>query len=486
MKVALLHYDVNRIVNEPGNKVVMKHFGHMPNIQLLYVAAVLEALDVDIEYIDVVGMRVDDAELERRLTSFQPDVVALSVYTSHFHNAAQYAKEIKRMLPKTKVMVGGVHALIFPEETLRYIPDVDYVCVGEAEVVLPGFVQRWRNNSDFDRLPGIVWRDEGGDIRYAGPPKPLQDLDSAPFPARHLIPNEVYYNFISTRRNYTVFNTSRGCPFRCLFCEAGGQKWRARSAQNVVDEFELCHDRFGIREIDIFDSSFTISKRRVLDICSELVRRGLHRRVLWNVRSRVDTIDREMLEALKEAGCYRIFYGIESGNPRVLEKLNKMTDIKKIEDIVRLTDKIGISTFGYFLVGSPGDTHATIRETIDFAKRLPLDFAIFNALTPFPQTPLYHQYYLPLVADDFWADYIRRDTPPEEFVGRPWLDIGNEEIKRIGHAAMLEFYFRPRQVLRTLRSVGSWDQFKRYSLAAVDMGASYLKTLAHSQEKDQP
>lgn len=478
MKVTLLHYDVNRIVNEPGNKVVMKHFGHMPNIQLLYVAAVLEQLDVEIQYIDIVGMQVDDAELHKRLRSFQPDIVALSVYTSHFHNAAQYAKEIKRLLPSTRILVGGVHALIFPEETLRYIPDVDYVCVGEAEVVLPEFVRRFKSNAGFAGMQGIVWRDGDGAIHYAGPPQPLRDLDSAPFPARHLIPNEAYFNFISSRRNYTVFNTSRGCPFRCLFCEAGGQKWRARSAENVVEEFEVCYDRFGIREIDIFDSSFTINKQRVLDICKLLVDKGLHKRIIWNVRSRVDTIDREMLEALKAAGCYRIFYGIESGNPQVLEKLNKMTDIKRIEEIVRLTDRFGISTFGYFLVGSPGDTHATIRQTIDFAKRLPLDFAIFNALTPFPQTPLYQEYYLPLAHDDFWADYIRRDTPPEHFVGRPWLDIDNEEIKRIGHAAMLEFFFRPGQALRALRTVRSWDQFKRYSLAAIDMGTSYLKNLA--------
>lgn len=474
MKVCLIHYDVNRIANEPGNKTVMRHFGHMPNIQLLYVAAILEQLQVDLLYLDVVGMGIGQTELEAKLKAFQPDLIGLSVYTSHFHTATETARYLKALLPKTEIMLGGVHTMIFPRETLLYNPHVDYACVGEAEMVLPEFVARRRAGRDFSGLAGMVWRRDG-QVVYEGPAPECQDLDSVPFPARHLVPNEVYYNFISTRRNYTVFNTSRGCPFHCIFCEAAGRKWRPRSAQNVVDEFEQVYANHGVREVDIFDSSFTIGKRRVLDICQGMIQRGLHRKMIWNVRSRVDTIDAEMLEALKEAGCYRIFYGLESGNPEVLKKLRKMANLGRMEEIVRKTREVGISVFGYFIMGAPGETPETARQTLDFAKKLPLDFAIFNALTPFPKTALYEEYYLPKVEHDFWADYIKAPRPLEDFMGRPWTDMSDDEVRRLSHRAMLEFYFRPRQLWRALLSIGSWDQFRRYCLAGVDMVLDYIK-----------
>lgn len=472
MRVTLLHYDVNRLVNEPGNKTVMKHFGHMPNIQLLYVAAVFEQLGAEVDLIDMVAMELDTAATVARIKAFDPQIIGMSVYTSHFHTASQWARHLKAEVPGAKILLGGVHTQIFPTETLAYNEAVDYVCVGEAEMVLPEFLRRLKAGESLTGSPGLVHREEG-EIRFAGEAPPLQNLDDCPFPARHLVPNEKYFNFISTRHNYTVFNTSRGCPFRCLFCEAGGKKWRARSAKNVVDEFEACHERFGVREVDIFDSSFTIDKQRVLDICRMLIERGLHRDMLWNVRSRVDTIDKEMLEALKEAGCYRIFYGVESGNPQVLGTLRKMTNLPRVREVIEQTDRAGISSFGYFLVGCPGDTPETMRQTVDFAKSLPLDFAIFNALTPFPKTGLYEEHYLPIVQEDFWADYIRRPEPPTEFIGRPWIDMDDAAIRDFGHRAMLEFYFRPRQMLRTLRAVRSWEMFSRFSYAAVDMLYSY-------------
>lgn len=473
MRVTLIHYDVSRIVNEPGNKTVMKHFGHMPNIQLLYVAAVLEQLDVELQYMDIVGMGVSNTELERRLKQFQPDLIGLSVFTSHFQNALHFCAYLKSFLKKTKIILGGVHTAIFPTETMEYNPHIDYVCVGEAEVVLPEFVKRWENQENFEGLKGIVWRD-GSQIRYAGHPELCKDLDKTPFPARHLVPNEKYYNFISTRRNYTVFNSSRGCPFGCIFCEAAKTKWRARSAENVVQEFEECYEKYNIREIDIFDSSFTIKKQRVLDICQLLINKGLHKKIIWDVRSRVDTINEEMLEALKEAGCYRIFYGIESGNREVLNALRKNNDLAQIERIIKKTDKVGISAFGYFLVGSPGETTETVRETVDFAKKLPLDFAIFNCLTPFPKTELYNKYYLPFVERDFWADYITKTEPDTTFMGRPWLNIEDSELRRMAHKAMLEFYFRPKQLYRALRSIKSTDQFRRYIAAGWDMTMSFI------------
>ncbi|MEK7447853.1 MAG: radical SAM protein [Planctomycetota bacterium] len=474
MKCALIHYDVNRISNEPGNKTVMKHFGHMPNIQLLYVAGVLEKIGVGLAYYDIVGMDLSNFELEKRLKSFAPDLIGLSVYTSHFHQAKSYVAYLKSFLPDVKIILGGIHCAIYSTETMRQIPAVDFACTGEAEMVLPEFIKRWEKRESFEGIRGLVWRD-GDNIKYAGKADLCQDLDSVPFPARHLIPNHKYYNFISTRRNYTVLNTSRGCPFHCIFCEAGGQKWRARSPENIAAEFAECYEKYGIREIDIFDSSFTINKERVMKVCNLLIKNGLAKKMIWDVRSRVDTIDEEMLEIMKKAGCYRIFYGIESGNSEILKKIRKASNVKRIEEIIKKTDKIGISAFGYFLIGSPGETLETCRQTINFAKRLPLDFAIFNCLVAFPKTELYEKYYLPYVTHDFWNNYIVSPEPVKIFMGRPWTKISDERLRRIAHKAMLGFYFRPGQLYRTIRSIGSVEQFRRYLNAGWDMFWAYFK-----------
>lgn len=482
MRIALLHYDVTRLANEPGNKTVMKHFGMMPSIQLLYVAAVLEQIpDIELEYYDMPAMELDEEALAARLKAFQPEMVCLSIFTSHYHNARSWARFCKNILPNVEVLIGGIHTSIYPTETFEYCPEFDYACVGEAEMLLPEFFRRLANKEPFDGLLGLVWR-AGSEIKYEGPAALNLDLDSAPFPARHLVPNHKYFNFISTRRNYTIVNTSRGCPFRCIFCEAAGQKWRARSAANIVAEFSECYEKYGIREFDIFDSSFTISKPRVLEMCRLLVENGLAEKIIWNVRSRVDTIDEELLDALKKAGCYRIFYGIESANPDVLRNLRKGISLDRVKQIIKYTDKIGISAFGYFLVGAPGDTRASIQETIALAKELPLDFAIFNSLTPFPKTELYEKYYLPFTQHDFWADYIARPEPTKEFVGRPWIDIPDEELRLLAHKAMNSYYFRPRQLWRALKSIGSWDQFLRYCSAGVDMLVSYLSATLTSKK----
>ncbi len=474
MRVALIHYDVSRVRNEPGNKTVMKHFGHMPNIQLLYVAAILEALEVDIKYYDIVGMELDHNALDAQLKRFAPDLIGLSVFTSHFHSACSYAQHFKSLLPKTKIIVGGVHTTIFPIESLQYNPAVDFACVGEAEMVLPEFIRKWKKNETFDGLRGLVWR-HGDVIRYTGPPDLCHDLDATPFPARHLVPNHKYFNFISERRNYTVCNTSRGCPFNCIFCESSGSKWRARSAHNIVEEFEECYEKYGIREIDIFDSSFTVSKKRVLKVCQLLIEKGLSKKMIWDVRSRVDTVDEEMLDALKEAGCYRIYYGIESGNPEILKKLRKDVNLERIEKIISKTDQIGISPFGYFLIGNPDETLDDIQQTIDFAMKLPLDFAIFNCLTAFPKTELYDKYYLPNVESDFWTEYISKPNPDTDFMGRPWTELTDHQLRRIAHRAMNRYYFRPKQLYRAIRSIKSIDQLHRYIAAGLDMIWNYVK-----------
>lgn len=472
MRFALVQYTVAPGVNDANVKVTLSHYGHMPNMSLLHVAAVLEREGVDILFIDPEGMELTQREVDAKLQAFDPDFVGLSCFTNKIHTSSRYAAHCRTVVPRAKIIVGGAHAWDFPEDTLRHNPDFDYACVGEAEMVMPEFLRRIAANESLEGLKGIVWRD-GDALRFAGRPELNRDLDSRPFPARHLAPNHKYFNFISVRRNYTIMNTSQGCPFSCIFCNAGRTKWRARSAANVVAEFEECYEKYGVREIDIFDAMFTVNKQRVMDICRLLVEKGLHRKIIWNVRSRVDSVSEEMLEALREAGCYRIFYGIESGDPEMLERLRKGVSIDRIEQIIRKTAKLGISSFGYFAIGGPGETKESIQRTVDFAKRLPLDFVQISVLTAHPRTELYTKHYLPHIPHDFWEEYLRNPALENQFIGRPWTPLSDAELERLAHKAINDFYFRPTQIVRALRWVRSFDQLKRYVAAGTDMALSY-------------
>ena len=474
MKISLIFLPEHRIVNEPTLKEVISNFGIMPSLSLLYVAAVCEQHGHEVQFIDVTAMRLSREDVMSRMKHFGPDLVGLTIYTSHFHWAKEWIAHVKENIPNVRIMVGGVHATMFYWQTAKFIPQVDYVVVGEAEVVLPELLEKLEKGDSLEDVKGVVYH-ENGEVKFHGVPAPCEDLDKVPFPARHMIPNEVYFNFISRRKNFTIFNTSRHCPFRCIFCEAGRQRWRARSAKNVVDEMEHCLVNFDIHEIDIFDSSFTVNKQRVLEICSEIRKRALHKEIIWVARSRVDTIDEEMLVSMGDAGCYRIFYGIESGDYEVLKKLRKAADLEQIEKTICLTDKLGISAFGYFLIGSPGETHATARCSIDFAKRLPLDFMIINRLTAYPGTELYRKYYLGAGLDDFWAAYMGSPAPPDYHLGRPWTELTDEEVDRLTMKYMLEFYLRPKQVWRALKNIRSVEQIKRYMKAGYAVVGGYVR-----------
>lgn len=468
MKILLIDLPSHRVVNEPGLKQAVENFGVFPSISLLYVAGVLEKNGCDVFYFSLNAEYISREELISKIKHISPDIIGCTLYTSPYHSNMEWIRWLNNNF-SCKIMVGGVHVGIFPEETLLYNKEIDYAIVGEGEVVLPEFINALNNNSDLKEVKGLVYRDDKGKVIFNGFPELLKNIDDAPFPARHLIDNSKFYNFISERKNYTVFNSSRGCPFGCIFCEVARTKWRGRSPKNIVDEFEQCYEQFNIREIDIFDSSFTINKERAIDICDEIKRRNLHKYVIWNIRSRVDTIDEEMLENLKDAGCYRIFYGIESGNPNILKILSKGADIERMKYIISYTKKIGISTFGYFLVGSPGENTDTYKDTLDLALKIPLDFCIFNIITPYPHTELYEKYYVIQTGRDFWKEYIKRDDLAMDVIQRPWTDLSREELLIMARQAMIKFYFRPIQIARLLKTVKSFDQAKRYVYAMVDM-----------------
>jgi anaerobic magnesium-protoporphyrin IX monomethyl ester cyclase len=363
-----------------------------------------------------------------------------------------------------KVALGGIHPTIYPKETAA-LDCVDFAVAGEGEGTMVSLAASLDGGKSPDDVRGLAYRDCGR-VVYTGVPEFIEDLDALPFPARKLTPYGRYGSLLSRRRPSTTMFTSRGCPHRCIFCDRPqmGKRFRARSAANVVDELQECSD-MGIREVLIYDDTFTLDRRRVLDICEGIRERGLD--VVWDARARVDTVDGELLSAMRSAGCDRIHFGVESGNGEILKTLCKGITLAQAEDAFRLASDAGIQTLAYFMIGAPHETVETVRETMDFAQRLDPDYVHFSIATPFPATGLYRMgLESGMFLEDYWQSFARK--PAGGFVPAVWEEnLGREELTLLLREAYRGFYLRPGYALRRLADIRSPGELVRKANAAL-------------------
>ncbi len=460
LKVALVYPPYGPVKNEPGIKAVKENYGIFPSLSLLYVAGILENAGCDVVLIDAHAEDLDFEQTVARLEAFGPAYIGYTITTYLFFQTLDWINHLRKRVD-VPTIVGGVHLSIYPEETLTHHA-IDYAVTGEAEISLPELLFALETNKPLEDVKGIAFRT--GDKTIVTPHSSTIPVDDAPYPARHLIDNSLYYSFISKYKNFTCFITSRGCPYKCIFCEQGSKAFRARSPKNVVDELELCVNEHGVRELDFFDSSFTIRKQRVVEICEEINRRKLD--IVWAARTRVDCITPDVLRAMRRAGCARIYYGIESGNREILKVLKKSTSLDQIKEIVTATRAEGIDTFGYFMVGNPYDTPATVRQTIRLALDLDLDYAQFSKVTPMPATEMYTMM-IEETGRDFWREYVL--NPHDDLVPRPRCDMTDAEIQRWARLGYLRFYYRPKMIARHLKRMKSADEVLRSAQTAFEM-----------------
>ena len=462
MKICCIYPPYQSIKYEPSIKAISENYGKYPSLSLGYTAAIMEEAGHKIKFIDAEALNLTKEEVLKQVKQFNPDLLTFTITTYLFHQNMEWIRYLKQL--DIPVLVGGVHVGTYPRETLFH-KEIDYGYMGEAEVHLPKFLEALEQGKSLEGLNNIVYRSStlNANVNSIGPI--IHDINKVPFPARHLMPNESYFEIISQRKNFTGLMSSRGCPMRCIFCEQGSQKFRYRSAENIVEEFKLCADKFKVREIDIFDSSFTIIKKRIIDMCKMLVKEDLD--IEWAVRSRVDKVDKELLGWLAKAKCKRIYYGVESGNQDILNTLKKDVTLQQVRDAIKLTKKVGINSFGYFMIGLPGDTHETVKQTIKFSKQLDLDYAQFNRVTPMTGTEMYQIY-----IDEFKQDYWAKETIKEGSGGtleRPMTKLTHKEVDDYAKLAYQSFYFRPRYISKALLRIKSYDELKRNVKAGVDL-----------------
>lgn len=414
----------------------------MPYLSLATLAAPLIAAGHEAKILDLSICEGPQKELTKTLENFSPDFVVITFSTSLFNEMVQISKAVKKFSKNIAIVTGGPHASTMPEDTLKN-SDCDIAVVGEGDYTLLEIV----SEKHLKEIKGIAFKASGKIITNERRP-PIQNLDELLMPAWHLYDLKKYKTpRLSCRKNPVgTMETSRGCVFGCIYCNKSvfGRTFRPKSVKRVVDEMEHVLDS-GFREIHIMDDGFTTDMKRADEICGEIKKRGLD--FPWNLTNgiRVDRVSEPLLCKMKSAGCYRASVGVESGDQKILDRINKGTNIGQIRAAFRMFKSAGMETLGFFMIALPGDTEETMRKTIDFAKELQPDIAKVSITVPFPGTPLYNEWdKAGLIKTKEWSKYGYHD--PRGIYRHPNLDW--DTIYRYQQKFFREVYLNPKYLAR--------------------------------------
>jgi tRNA A37 methylthiotransferase MiaB len=330
-------------------------------------------------------------EVERVFLDFTPDVLGLTVRTPALSSALHAAALAKRLRPGIKVVLGGPHPTLMSEETAA-LPNVDAVVRGEGEQTILDLVRAWDQGRSLQGLPGVSYWDQEAQIVVHGPKRPLiENLDTLPFPAKHLI---IHRHSLMEEDHYSTIMFSRGCPSRCIFCSSPAiwtRRVRFRSPGNMVREMLQTHQQFNTRFFSFQDDTFTTSKKRISELCDEIITSGLTSvpGFRWACNTRPEMVSGPLLEKMQEAGCAVVAIGVESGNDDILRKMKKGYTTAQVREAARIIKASGLTFSAQFLIGMPFETEAQIWDTVRLAEELEPVSVMLSVATPLPGTELF-------------------------------------------------------------------------------------------------
>lgn len=388
--------------------------GYLPfPFYLAYAAAVLEKNDIDVLLVDAIAEGIDNGEFLDRISNYNPNLVLLETSTPSIYIDLAMAKEIKERIG-VQIALCGPHVSVLGKDILEANSFVDYILIGEYEYTLLDLVKHLDKKGELREVLGLICRDAKGEIQTNHRRPPIENLDKLPWPARHFLPMHNYADlFCGLPAPNLQMWASRGCPYKCIFCMwpevmYGGHRYYVRNPVDIVNEMEWCIREYGFKSVYFDDDTFNIGKERILKICEEIKKRGMN--IPWAIMARADTIDREMLRAMRDAELYALKYGVESGDQEILDNSGKNLDLEKVEETIRITKELGIKVHLTFMFGLPGETKETIKKTINFALKMDPDSIQFSLCTPFPGTKYFkiaEKKGFLLTKD--WADYDGAD-----------------------------------------------------------------------------
>jgi radical SAM superfamily enzyme YgiQ (UPF0313 family) len=393
-----------------------------PPLGLAFLAAALERAGIEVRVLDLVVFPYTIDLLEELLNDFQPDIVGVTSVTMSFDQAIGVVQDVKRIAPGLVTVMGGPHVSFRARETMEEYPALDFIVMGEGEEAIVELAGAVEKGAGYGEIAGLAWRD-GDRINLTAARPPGIDVDTLPRPARHLLPLGRY----RTLGMAISMTSSRGCPFNCIFCvgrKMVGAKVRYRDPISVVDELEYLSS-LNFIQVNMADDLFTANKKHCLGVCDEILRRGL--KTKWTSFARVDTVSPEVLTRMKEAGCTAVSFGVETGNREILKTIRKGITLEQVEAAVKMCVEVGITPHASFILGLPGETPETLKETVAYGEKLK-SLGVshgFHLLAPFPGTRVREEsqaYGLKILTDDWREYHANRAIVATETVSREMLD----------------------------------------------------------------
>ena len=420
-------------------KYVLKDFIRYPPLAILsIIRGIAPEHDIDIFDANELGYE----ELLAAIVSARPDLLGISVVTERLYGVLKLARDVKRESPGTRIIIGGPHTDLYPDETMTH-PEFDYMLLGPAELTFPAFVHWLAGGRDGEPpVHNLRYRDASGAVRRTET-SCVKSLEGFPLPDRKRIDIKKYVS-VSDRSLMTTMSSSRGCPFRCMFCNVP-RYYLQGTAERIVSEIEEIL-ALGFDEIYILDDTFNISHQRVKEVCGMIIRRGL--RFKWSTRARLNPFDDEMAALMKEAGCFRLAVGVESHDPKILKEIGKGVSYEDILRGFEIIHKNRFETTAYFIIGFPGQTLEQAAQVWPFIKTIRPTFLLMNSLIALPFSNLYFDLIKRGVYEkDHWREFVL--NPSFEYMLPSWRgERLDQEFMDLRDTIMRDFYLSPSFVLR--------------------------------------
>ena len=502
MKVLFLNPpDMNKVleytVDEKSKEYIgMDNFGAFPPLGILYVMAYLEKNTPHhkLYFKDCVAERGSHKDLIDYVNEIKPDIVAMTSFTVAMIDVCMAAQNIRKIVPDAHICLGGHHPIAFPFEAAS-LPEFDSIVVGEGEIVFTELVKAIEDKKPFSDILGVYTNESIQkyrnttlkDRRFLNkvkvPPAYVDDIDSLPIPNREYIKHLNYSSVVGVSSKLATLISSRGCPYKCTFCDVPIKTHRRRDPKLVVDEMATCVAQ-GYDEIHFYDDLFNITPRRVMDICDEIIKRGL--KVVWDYRGRVNGIDEESIKRFKKSGGRMISFGIETSTQEGLQMMRKGTKVKQNIDALKLCKKYGIITLADFIIGLPHEK--SYEDVLNSIKTVTYeykpDYAQFGILSLFPNTEVYDQAVAKgLVKDGQWNEWARDPLNAKLKVGH-WNEyVSMEELVKLQKKAYRIFYFSPPVIWGQIKQIKSFHEFKTKIIGALNVLGINFKKLSIFKSK---
>lgn len=439
-----------------------------PPLGILYLASGVQAFAPghEVRVLDCVADTYSYPQLQEHIRQLKPEVVGVMAVTHNLVDVKYTVQAARAALPQCHIIVGGPHCWVYPESVIAW-DEVDAVLEGEGEHALGEWLNALEAGTGLDKVPG--WRfKHKGEVVVNPKRESWHDLDALPFPARSLLRDKPYFTPAMRSRRATTLITSRGCPYRCVFCSTH-KEFRSRSAANIVDELEACQQELGIEEVHFIDDTFNINSQRVIEVAQEILRRKL--KLQWGFKGSCSSVTPEMLDIAREAGCTKIHYGVETHTPEGLKALNKRASMEQIKAAFALTRQAKIRAIAYLMLGCP---HEHSREEVlgarSFIRELDPDYVVEAIFSPYPDAPIFAEgVKLGLWPADCWEKFMRDPTPDYQ-LPTVWNQyLSKEEILELLKELHRSFYFSPKVIWRTFSSIQTPTELKRIILGGLSL-----------------